>query len=212
MSTVYEEHNSREDWLNARGGHIGASEASAILGYGFMSRMDLWKLKTGRAKPKDLSDNEAVSYGNRAEPALRELFMAKHPELQLFYRPYDFVYQEERPWLRATLDGELLDEDNDLGILEIKTATLMSKADWQKWNGRVPDGYLCQISHQLLATKARYVYLFAELIGANGDSTIREYLFLREDMKDNMEYVLQEEEKFWQFVESDTIPPTPLML
>jgi putative phage-type endonuclease len=212
MATVYEEHNSREDWLNARGGHIGASEAGAILGYGFMSKIDLWKIKTGRAVAKDLSDNEAVSYGNRAEPALRDLFMAKHPELQLFYRPYDFVYQEERPWLRATLDGELLDEDNDRGILEIKTATLKSKADWQKWNGRVPDGYLGQISHQLLATEATYVYLFAELTGANGDSTLREYLFLREDMEDNMAYLLQEEEKFWKCVETDTIPSTPLRI
>jgi len=212
MGTVYEEHSNREDWLNARGGHIGASEAGAILGYGFMSKMDLWKLKTGRAKAKDLSDNDAVSYGNRAEPALRELFMAKHPELQLFYRPYDFVYQEERPWLRATLDGELLDDDNDRGILEIKTATLKSKADWKKWNGRVPDGYLCQISHQLLATEAKYVYLFAELIGSRGESTLREYLFLREDMEDNMEYLLQAEEKFWQCVVTDTIPSAPLRI
>lgn len=212
MGTVYEHHESREDWLASRSGHIGASEAGAILGYGFMSKMDLWKLKTGRATAKDLSGNEAVAYGNRAEDALRRLFMAKHPELQLTYRPYDFVYQEERPWLRATLDGELTDEDGDRGVLEIKSATLMSKADWAKWNGRVPDGYLCQISHQLLSTGFQFCYLFAELIGANGDSTLRTYLFLREDMEDNMEYVLKEEEKFWRYVETDTVPPVPLRI
>ena len=94
--TVYEHHANRDEWLSARDGHIGASEASAILGYGFMSKMDLWKLKTGRAKAKDLSDNEAVAYGNRAEEPLRQLFMAKHPELSLTYRPFDFVYQEEQ--------------------------------------------------------------------------------------------------------------------
>ena len=82
MGIRYEHHKNREDWLSARGGHIGASEASAILGLGFMSKMDLWKIKTGRAEPKDLSQNEAVSYGNRAEDALRNLFMAKHPELE----------------------------------------------------------------------------------------------------------------------------------
>jgi len=212
MSTVYEEHSTREDWLNARSGHIGASEAGAILGYGFMSKMDLWKLKTGRAKPKDLSDNAAVSYGNRAEDALRQLFMAKHQELTLEYRPYDFVYQEERPWLRATLDGELTDQDDDKGGLEIKTATLMSRADWAKWNGRIPDGYLCQLSHQFLASGFKYFYLFAELIGASGDSTLREYLFLRDDMADNMDYLLQEEIKFWRYVETDTVPPMPLRI
>lgn len=211
MGVIYEHHKNREDWLSARGGHIGASEASAILGLGFMSKMDLWKLKTGRAEAKDLSQNEAVSYGNRAEEPLRQLFMAKHPELTLTYRPYDFVYQEERPWLRATLDGELADEDGDQGILEIKTATLMSKADWQKWNNRVPDGYLCQLSHQFLATGFRFAYLQAELIGKS-ESVIREYLFLREDMEDNMVYLLKEEEKFWRCVETDTVPSTPLRI
>lgn len=209
--TIYEEHNSREEWLAARGGHIGASEASAIMGTGFMTKMDLWKLKTGRAKAKDLSGNEAVAYGNRAENALRELFMAKHPELTLEYRPYDFVYQEERPWLRATLDGELTDEDGDKGILEIKTASCLSKADWAKWRDRVPDGYLCQISHQLLATGFRFVYLQAELIGRN-ESIIREYLFLREDMEENMKYLLEEEEKFWNDVVTGKVPAASLRL
>lgn len=211
MGTVYELHKTRDEWLSARGGHIGASEASAILGLGFMSKLDLWKIKTGKAKAKDLSDNDAVAYGNRAEDALRSLFMAKHPELLLTYRPYDFVYQEERPWLRATLDGELLDEDGDQGVLEIKTATLLSKSDWAKWNGRVPDGYLCQISHQLLATGFRFAYLQAELIGKT-ESVIREYLFLREDMEDNMEYLLAEEEKFWRNVVENTVPSAPLRI
>lgn len=209
--TVYEHHVNREEWLSARDGHLGASEASAIMGMGFMTKMDLWKLKTGRAKPKDLTDNEAVSYGNRAENALRELFMAKHPELTLEYRPFDFIYQEERPWLRATLDGELTDEDGDKGILEIKTASCLSKADWAKWRDRVPDGYLCQISHQLLATGFRFVYLQAELIGRN-ESIIREYLFLREDMEENMKYLLEEEEKFWNDVVTGKVPAASLRL
>lgn len=204
--TVYEHHDNREDWLSARDGHIGASEAASVLGIGFMSTMDLWKLKTGRAQKKDLSDNPSVVYGNRAEDALRSLFMAKHPELTLEYRPYDFVYQTERPWLRATLDGELTDEDGDKGILEIKTATLLSKADWQKWHDRVPDGYLCQLSHQFLATDYVFAYLFAELIGADGNSTLRTYLFLREDMRFNMEFLLKEEEKFWADVQADRPP------
>lgn len=211
MGIVYEHHDTREEWLSARDGHLGASEASAILGYGFISKIDLWKIKTGRAKPKDLSENEAVAYGNRAEEPLRQLFMAKHPELSLAYRPYDFVYQSERPWLRATLDGELIDEDGDRGIFENKTATLMSKADRQKWNNRVPDGYLCQVAHQFLATGFRFAYLQAELIGKT-ESVIREYLFLREDMENNMAYLLSEEEKFWRCVETDTLPAMPLRI
>lgn len=211
MGLVYEHHDNREDWLAHRGDHIGASEAGAILGVGFQSKIDLWKIKTGRMKPKDLSDNEAVAYGTRAEDALRQLFMAKHPELQLEYRPYDFVYQSERPWLRATLDGELYDADGDKGILEIKSATLISKADWQKWNGRVPDGYLAQLSHQFLASGFKFAYLQAELMGKT-ESVIREYLFLRGDMADNMAYLLGEEEKFWECVVTDKMPSVPIRL
>ena len=207
----YDHFETREDWLSHRNDHIGASEAGAILGVGFQSKIDLWKIKTGRMKPKDLSDNEAVAYGNRAEDALRRLFMAKHPELTLAYRPFDFVYQSERPWLKATLDGELTDEDGGHGILEIKTTTCMGRSDWTKWNDRIPDGYLCQVSHQLIATGFSFAYLFAELIGKT-ESVIREYLFLREYMIDNMAYLLKEEESFWRCVETDTIPSVPLRI
>lgn len=213
MATEYEHFDIRDDWLAHRNGHIGASEAGAILGVGFLSKIDLWKIKTGRAQPKDLSDNEAVKYGNRAENPLRELFMAKHPELGLRYRPYDFVYQTERPWLRATLDGELYCYSTaENGILEVKTATCMSKADWAKWNDRVPDGYLAQLSHQFLATGFDFAYLFAELTSASGIAELRSYYFRREDMQDNMDYLLNEEEKFWRCVETDTIPSVPLRI
>lgn len=209
---TYEKHETREEWLSCRDGHLGASEAGAILGVGFISKVDLWKIKTGRAIPKDLSGNPAVAYGNRAEDPLRQLFMAKHPELKLDYHPYDYIFQTERPWLRATLDGELTDRSGSKGILEIKTSFCMSRADWAKWNNRVPDGYLAQVTHQFLATEFSYTYLFAELVGSDGNSSLREYLFLRDDMREDMEYLLEEEEKFWKCVTEDRIPAVPLRL
>lgn len=210
----YEHFDSRDAWLQHRDGHLGASEAGSILGVGFMSKVELWKLKTGRAKPKDLSDNEAVKYGHRAENPLRNLFMAKHPDLALHYRPYDYVYQDERPWLRATLDGEVYPYGmiDDRGILEIKTASCMSRADWAKWDGRVPDGYLAQLAHQFLATGFSFAYLFAELTGANGNSEIRTYYFSREEMEENMIYLLAEEEAFWDCVVNDRMPSVPLRI
>lgn len=210
----YDHYDVRDAWLANRDDHIGASEAGAILGVGFMSKVDLWKIKTGRMKSKELSDNAAVQYGNRAENPLRYLFMAKHPELSMQYRPYDFVYQSERPWLRATLDGEIYPygDPSDKGILEIKTATCMSRADWAKWNGRVPDGYLAQLSHQFLATGFSHAYLFAELTGADGNSEIRTYYFTREDMRENMDYLLAQEEEFWDCVVNDRMPSVPLRI
>lgn len=213
MSLVYEHHDTRDDWLSGRNSFIGASEAGAILGVGFSSKIDIWKEKTGRTARKSLADNEAVQYGNRAENPLRNLFMAKHPELCLQYYPYDYLYQSERPWLRATLDGEIYEDGraDNRGILEIKTATCSSRSDWAKWDGRVPDGYYAQICHQMLASGFNWAYLFAELTsGTTGISELRQYYFHIRDCHKDMEYLLSEEERFWQYVKSDKMPPVPL--
>lgn len=215
MSLVYEHHDNRDEWLANRNSFIGASEAGAILGVGFQSKIDLWREKTGRTVRKSLNGNEAVQYGVRAEPALRQLFMAKHPEFCLQYYPFDYLFQDERPWLRATLDGEIYEmgRADNRGILEIKTATLNSAADWQKWDGRVPDGYYAQICHQMLASGFTWAYLFAELIsGVTGSSTLREYYFNRRDTFRDMDYLLSEEETFWTCVVTDKMPPMPLRI
>ena len=215
MSLVYEHHDNRDEWLSGRNSFIGASEAGAILGVGFQSNIDLWKVKTGRAARKSLDGNDAVQYGNRAEPALRQLFIAKHPEFCLQYRPYDYLFQEERPWLRATLDGEIYEvgRADNRGILEIKTATCSTRADWRKWESRVPDGYYAQICHQMLASGFNWAYLFAELTnGMTGDSEIRQFYFHISDCHKDMEYLLSEEEKFWSCVVEDKMPPMPLRI
>lgn len=215
MGLIYEHHENRDDWLANRNSFIGASEAGSILGVGFSSKIDIWKEKTGRSVRKSLSDNEAVQYGNRAEPALRQLFMAKHTELCLQYRPYDYLYQEERPWLRATLDGEIYEmgRADNRGILEIKTATCSSRADWAKWDGRVPDGYYAQVCHQMLASGFNWAFLFAELIsGTTGNSELRQYYFHVRDCHNDMEYLLAEESDFWRYVQEDKMPPVPLRI
>ena len=208
---TYEHHDNRDDWLACRDGHIGASEASAILGLGFQKPIDLWKIKTGQAKAKDLSGNPAVAYGNRAEDALRRLFMAKHPELTLTYRPYDFIYQDERPFMKSTLDGELTAQNGDRIILEIKTASPRGKAEWSEWDGRVPDKYYCQCLFQMLCTGFCGAYIFAELMGDKG-SQIREYYFDSEDCSDDMSFLLDQVEKFWESVKAKRIPSSYLRI
>ena len=103
---------TREEWLAARGRGIGASESAAACGISpFMTNFDLYMLKTGKAEPADLTGNAAVELGRRAEEPLRQLFIAEHPEYTLEYHPDDMLYQKERPWLYATLDGELIAPD-----------------------------------------------------------------------------------------------------
>ena len=203
---------TREEWLAGRGQGIGASDAAATCGMSpWMTPVELWKLKTGAEQAKDLSDNAAVQLGVRMEPAIRDFFAAMHPEFRVEYHQFDILYQQERPWLFATLDGELIDADGKHGILEIKTATPNGKAGWSKWaDGQMPQNYYTQTLHQLLATGYDFVYLFAALYSMNGDITLREYELHREDVTDDLAWLLGKETEFWKCVTEKQLPALPL--
>ena len=206
---------TREDWLAGRGQGIGGSEAAAAIGMSpWMTPIDLWKLKTGQTAPKDLSGNAAVEQGVKWEPVLRSLFEQTHEQYRVMHYPFDILYQSERPWLFATLDGELIDmETGRMGILEIKTATPSGKAGWEKWsNGNMPDNYYIQTLHQLLATDWDFVRLFACLFSMDGSYTIKTYEIERTDVEDDLAWLLQEETEFWSYVERGIMPPQKLML
>jgi len=203
---------NREEWLAARQIQgIGASEAAAIVGLSpWMSKNELWYIKTGKKIAKDLSGNAAVEQGIRMEGAIRTVFAARHPEFQVEHHAYDILYQTERPWLFATLDGEITESFADSSVkkypLEIKTSTPRGKADWDKWSdGKIPDNYYIQILHQMLATGWEKAYLTAFLYG-KADIIIREYDFLRKDCEADLNWLLKEETEFYKSVVSGQKP------
>ena len=188
----------RESWLKGRNTQgIGASEAAIVLGVSKWSTpLELWKQKRGIAPQKDISNNPAVAFGVLSEPHIRALFQIQHPELEVEYHEFDLLYQTERPWLFATLDGELTDKETGAkGVLEIKTASPQSREDWRAWDGQTP--YYPQVCHQLLATGYDFVYLYALLMGGEGKGYLRTYLYTRKNAKDDMEYLLSAEERFY---------------
>lgn len=215
---------NREEWLAGRLHGIGGSEAAAACGMSpWMTPMELWRLKCGAGKPKDLSDNAAVQQGVRMEPALRSFFQAMHPEYSVEYHQFDILHQAERPWLFATLDGELTKkeyhgkEDDgwsiSRGILEIKTATPNGKAGWSKWaDGAMPQNYYIQILHQLLATGYDFAYLFAALYSMNGDITLREYEIQRADVQGDLAWLIDKEDEFYRHVQNGTLPALTISL
>ena len=207
---------NREEWLQKRLIGIGGSEAAAAVGMSkWQTPVDLWKLKLGITQPKDLSGNPAVQQGNRMEPALRTMFATLHPEFEVEYHQFDMLFQADRQWLFATLDGELIDlETGERGILEIKTATPSGKAGWSEWSeGKTPGGYYVQLLHQLLATGYDFSILFAALFAYNGDITLREYSIARKDVEDDLAWLLEQETRFWeQNVLQHRMPPMPLTI
>ena len=200
---------SREEWLAGRQHGIGGSEAAAAIGMSpWKTPLTLWKEKIGTAKAQDLSSNAAVEQGKRMEPAIRAFFMAQHPEYELYYGAFDILYQSDRPWLFATLDGELTETATGRkGVLEIKTSTIQKSLDWEKWRDQVPQGYFTQVCHQMLATGYDFAILYAALYDYRGNITFPQpYVFERSDHKGDLEWLLAKETDFWQRVETNTMP------
>lgn len=199
---------SRQEWLKGRMQGIGASEAAATCGMSpRLSPSALWQLKTNRKKETDLSNSEVVNLGIKLEPAVRGLFGALHPEYEIEYHAFDILYQEERPWLFATLDGELIDQPGRRGILEIKTSTPRKKGDWLTWSdGHMPQHYYIQCLHQLLATGYDFVILFGVLMRDDGEIETRTYTIERADCEDDMQWLLEKETEFWRHIKDDTVP------
>lgn len=200
-----------KEWLKARESYIGGSDAAAILGLNpWKSNVDLWEEKTGRKKPKDLSDNALVQFGHDAEGLIRGLFKLDFPTLKVYYVENNMFVNDEFPWAHASLDGWLEDtETNRKGVLEIKTASITSHAQAQKWKNKIPDNYYCQILHYLMVTGFDYAVLKARLkYDIDGEISVstKHYIINREDCADDIKYLEESEKRFVEYIKADECP------
>lgn len=198
-----------DQWLDARHG-IGGSDASAVIGKNpYKSNQDLWMEKTGRSVPPDISSKDYVEYGHKAEPLLRELFALDYPEYKVEYFGDNMIRNEKYPWAHASLDGELTDQNGRKGILEIKTTNILQSIQRVKWNDQIPDNYYIQILHYLLVTEYEFVALRAQLKSTwQGQIRLntRDYHIERSEVEEDIEFLKQEEQRFWRMVEADQKP------
>ena len=209
--------DTREEWLIARRRQgIGGSDAAAAVGMSPWSNpVELWKIKTGAMKQKDLAGNASVERGISWEPILRDIYSRTHPEYKVEHHPYDILYQSEYPYLFATLDGEVVDENGRQGGLEIKTSSPRGKAGFDEWaNGHIPDHYYVQTLHELLATGYEFVHLFAALFSLDGTVTLKPIVEIeRNEVREDLKWLLAEETRFWNFyILGGRMPPMPLKL
>ena len=189
-----------------------------------MSNVDLWEIKTGRRAAADISNNACVRYGHAAEAPIRELFALDHPEYLVQYGgAYDMVRCPDYPWLFATLDGRLVEQDTGrTGIYEGKTTEILRSQQLEKWSwtgsdgrrhGRVPDNYYVQLCHQLLATGVEFAVLncrFRRVYGDGQRAETRSYRFDRDDLLSDLGILLEAEVEFWGYVQRDECPPLVL--
>lgn len=206
---------TRAEWLAGRGRGIGASEAASAIGIGpWETRLKLWKEKLRHGETVGERDNESMQRGREMEDAIRNFFMAQNPEYALEYYPFDILFQSDRPWLFATLDGELTErETGRKGILEIKTSRPNGATGWAQWRDQVPQHYFAQNLHQMLATGYDFAVLYAALYDLRGGITFPPpYVFERSEHEGDMEWLLERETAFWRHVENGTMPSQILTL
>lgn len=201
----------KETWLNVRTNGIGGSDASAIVGRNpYMTNVELWEIKTGRREQTDISGKECVQYGIDAEPLLIQMFALDYPAYEVTHKDYDIRHHPKYDFIFGSLDGELKNkETGEYGVLEIKTTNILQSMQNEKWNDRVPDNYFCQVLQYLMVTGYSFAILKAQLkYEYNGEVklTTKHYRFNAEDYREDMDFLLAEELKFWECVQSDKCP------
>ena len=210
-------YKSRKEWLKARQKFIGGSDVACILGMNpWKTNVQLYREKKGLAEPSDLSDNELVIYGTKAEKYIRSLFALDHPELKVEYVPNNSWINDEYPFAAASLDGSTEDKNGRKGILEIKTSTITTSQQANKWKDQIPDNYFCQVLFYLGVTCWDYVDLRANLkyVYPERDTyTItRDYHLERSDYEQDIATVMEAAEDFHQALKKGEEPPVRLIL
>lgn len=175
----------------------------------YKTNQELWREKTGRVIPPDISDKPYVKYGHEAEEHIRALFALDFPEYKVEYYENNMIINEKYPFAHASLDGELVDADGRRGILEIKTTNILQSMQKEKWNEKIPDNYYIQLLWYLMVTEYDFAVLVAQLKMDYKDGLrklTKHYFIERKEVEEDIEYIAEEGAVFWELVKADREP------
>ncbi|MFP3479379.1 YqaJ viral recombinase family protein [Burkholderia ambifaria] len=191
---------SRDDWLAVRRAGIGGSDAAAAVGLNpYMSPLELWLDKTGRADslPRpDPDDTTSPTYwGTLLEPIVAASYTKQTGNR--VRRVNAVLRHPSIPWMLANIDREIVGVP-DVQILECKTA---GEHGSRLWRDGVPDYVTIQVQHQLAVTGKSAAHVAVLLCG----QALEVHRIDRDDAL--IGRLIDLEARFWQFVETDTPPP-----
>ena len=167
---------------------------------------NLWRIKTGRIKQEDISNNPAVKRGVDSENLLIEHFKINNPDY-IVSKLEKTLESIEYPFMSANLDG-VLECNGKKGVLEIKTASCQKYDDYEKnWKNDIPIHYYLQIQHYLKVTGWEYAILYSDikLVFAEKKHEIRQY-FIERDEPD-IKKMMEAEIWFNSLIINDIEPP-----
>ena len=204
---------SREEWLEHRKKFIGGSDASAVIGLnGWKSNVQLWEEKTGLVIPEDISSKSYVQFGICAEPIIRELFKLNYPQYKVEFVDNNSWINDKYQFAAVSHDGWIVERKTGRkGIWECKTSEIVSSMAKEKWSGRLPDNYYVQLIHSLMVREdCEFAHLTALLTWKFEDKEIyqqlRNYHIERAEVEEDIQYLAEEEKKFWNLVQTGKKP------
>lgn len=187
----------RGEWLEARRGGIGASDAPAVCGVSpWKTPLHVYLEKTGELED---SDSKAKEWGRKLEDIVAQAYSEETG--RPVYKPARPIeYHPQLPWLRCSLD-RLTEADGKGRVLECKTV----RADSDEWGApgtdEIPLYYLLQCQHQLCVTGMER----CDLAALFGGQELRVYEVERdEEVLSSLRRICAE---FWNRVEKRSPPP-----
>ncbi|MDR8050731.1 YqaJ viral recombinase family nuclease [Burkholderia cenocepacia] len=191
---------SRDDWLAVRRTGIGGSDAAAAVGLNpYMSALELWLDKTGRAdalpRPDPADTTSPTYWGTLLEPIVAAVYTQQTGNK---VRKVNAVLRHPSiPFMLANIDREIVGA-HDVQILECKTA---GEFGTRLWRDGVPEYVQIQVQHQLAVTGKTAAHVAVLLCG--------QALEVRRIERDDalIGRLVELEARFWRFVETDTPPP-----
>jgi len=162
-----------EQQLVERKSGIGGSDIGAILGLNkWTSPLDVYLDKTGQADGPDLSDNEAVHFGNVLEDTIAQEY-ARRTGCKVRRRNQRFIHPDHE-WMAANIDRSV---DGERMILECKNSSQWMAGAWgESGTDEVPESYLVQVAWYM----AILGYDRANLAALIGGNNLRIYEFDRD--------------------------------
>ena len=196
--------NDRLEWLQWRRQGLGASDAAAVAGLSpYATPYSVWADKTGLV-PLGGPERPEMRWGRLLEPAIMEAF-EEATRLTVIHSQVR-IESGELEWLRATLDGEVVnalegglrDPVKYIGVYESKT----SNGRDGRWTEGPPEYVRIQVQHQMAVTEHERAFVAVLLHG----SDFAWWEIARD--QGAIDVLLQIEEDFWRKHVLTKTPPT----
>lgn len=203
----------RDDWLRERALHITATAFGAVLNVNpWESPIDVvMRMKYG--ENRRVPENEAMIRGNTYESVVNSLFEAHFKGRFRLKRPPKgnwLFFRKDKPWIACTPDAMVIDLENRKRTIlnECKYHLVRGNADSDKWeSGNIPYQYYAQVLAQMIATLADEAFLSVLLeferpnregAWAFDHQEFRYYRFVREELKDELDYIEKTVDTFYR--------------